>query len=151
MTELGAWNLELNKTIKKIVKKLGPKIRHTIRRQLDYNILSLPDELRLAESKIISKWNRKELPEGIMDIIQERTDARLRNRNFIIMRKWKKDSIATRLGNRASKEIRVIEVFKDTKSLTKGLKEQVMNNLKQQRCTTRNCFICRHDPPNPAA
>jgi len=147
----GIKNLELNKTIKKIVKKLGPKIRHTIQRQLDYNILSLPDELRLAESKIISKWNKKELPEGIMDIIQERTDARLRNRSFIIMRKWKKDSIATRIGNRASKELRVIEVFKDTKSLTKGLKEQVMNNLKQQRCTTRNCFICRHDPPNPAA
>jgi len=141
----------LNKTLKRVIRKLGPRIRHTNKRYLDYNILSLEDELMLAESKLIFKWSKQELPQGLKNLISERNNRTLRNRQFVISNKWKKSSISYRLGIRAKKELTSISKYKNTKSLAKGLKEQAMTILTHKICTVRNCYICRHDPPNPAA
>jgi len=147
----GIKNNSLVKTYKRIIKKLGPKIRHTTKRLVDYNILSLQDEVRIAECKFVYKWDKKFLPLGIRDIIQEKPNLRLRNRGFIVQKKWKTDSIAYRLGKRASKEIALITTQKTVRALTCKLKQDILNNLKSVRCSTRNCFICRHDPSSTAA
>jgi len=52
-------NLNLNNTIKKIIKKLGPKHRHTMKRLADYEILTFNEELKLAESKLLYKWEKR--------------------------------------------------------------------------------------------
>ena len=52
-------NPNLNNTIKKIIKKLGPKHRHTMKRLADYEILTFNEELKLAESKLLYKWEKR--------------------------------------------------------------------------------------------
>ncbi len=56
------------------------RIGHTNKRYQDYNILSLEDELMLAESKLIFKWSKQELPQGLKSLISERNNRTLRNR-----------------------------------------------------------------------
>ena len=147
----GVKNTELNKTLKKIIRKLGPRIRHTDKRLLDYDIISLEDELKLTEKKIIWKWNKKELPKGIGTLLKEKQDLNLRNRRFEMHRKWKKTSIAYRLGKRATEEVAALAKYKTSKSLSKDFKKCTMENLSSKRCLVRNCYICRQDTPHPAA
>jgi len=147
----GIKNMELTKTLKKVIRKLGPRIRHTNRRLVEYNINTFPDEIKLSECKLIWKWEKKVLPKGIRELIEEKTNIRLRNRRFNIDRKWKKQSISHRLSKRATEEIAVLGKYKDIKSLSKGLKQNSMDNYERNQCLTRNCYICRQDPQTQTA
>ena len=147
----GLKNVDLNKRIKRIIRKLGPQFRHTSKRLVDYNILNLEDKLKLAECKIIWKWSKNELPKGIMPLIVEKHNLRLRNRRFEISNRWKKGSISYRLGKRATGEIAALVKFKTRKSLSTGIKKKIMDNLEATNCRVRNCFICRRDTHPHAA
>ena len=141
----GVKNVELNKILRKIIRKLGPKTRHTDKRLIDYEIISLEDELKLAGKKFIWKWNKKDLPKGILSLLKEKQDLNLRHRRFVMTRKWKKTSIAYRLGKRATEEIAALVKYKSRKALSKDFKKCIMENLMLKRCLVRNCFICRQD------
>ena len=63
-------------------------------------ILKIEDELKIAESKLIWRWNKKKIPLGLSTLIEERVDNRLRNRNFLRDHRWSQDSLAYRLATR---------------------------------------------------
>ncbi len=65
------------------------------------------------------------IPDGLKDIIEEKIDRELRNRQFIRQRNWKQDSIAYRLATRAIKEITEIECARSNKGLKKKLKKLI--------------------------
>jgi hypothetical protein len=115
---------------------------HTNQRLSEYRILNFNEELKLSESKIIWRWNKKKLPLGLKNIIVENHNRALRNRMFIKENNWKSDSISSRLASRATREIRDIEI---AKSLN-GLKNKIKNNCflvnYNTICRIRNCFIC---------
>jgi hypothetical protein len=147
----GIKNQNLVKTWKRIIKKLGPKFRHTNKRLSDYEIMPLSDEVKLAEDKLIWRWEKKDLPQGIMDIIQEKTNLRLRNRKFGISKKWKPDSISFRLNKGANTNINRLTKIKSKKKLTELHKETSLSNLRNIICNTRQCFICAQDHPRNLA
>jgi len=147
----GIKNQNLVKTWKRIIKKLGPKFRHTNKRLSDYEIMPLSDEVKLAEDKLIWRWEKKDLPQGIMDIIQEKTNLRLRNRKFVISKKWKQDSISFRLNKGANTNINRLTKIKSKKKLTELHKETSFSNLRNIICNTRQCFICAQDHPRNLA
>jgi hypothetical protein len=60
---------------------------------------------------------KKDLPKGIMDIIQEKTNLQLRNRKFGISKKWKPDSISFRLNKGANTNIDRLSKIKSKKKL----------------------------------
>ncbi len=130
---------------------MGPRTRHTNVRLVDYNIMTLQNELDLAEYKLIYKWQKQEIPTGLKDIIEEKNNQRLRNRGFKISKKWKQNSIAFRLGKTATKIITEVSQYKNTKILSKKFKERKLDIIKQETCRVRNCYICNLDPQPPAA
>ncbi len=85
------------------------------------SILKLEDELRIAENKIVWKWLKADIPDGLKDIISERNTLTLRNRQFIRDASWKQDSIAYRLATRAKKEIKEIKVARSKKRFDKEI------------------------------
>ncbi len=98
---------------------------HTNDRLRDLKILKLEDELQVAESKIIWRWIKNKIPQGLKDIIKERNNQSLRNRQFIREREWTNDSISYRLANRAKKDIKEIEIARTKKGLAKKLKNNI--------------------------
>jgi len=113
---------------------------HTLNRLNVLKILKLEDELAIQESKQIWKWDKKKIPSSLNDILTEKFDN-LRNRRFVINRKWKKGSISLRLATRANSSIKVIEGIKTKKSLVTKLKKNI-NATYTYNCINRNCFIC---------
>ncbi len=103
--------------IKKSWVKIGKRKQHTNERLIEHRILKLEDELKIAEAKIIWRWDKKKISLGLSSIIEERHDNRLRNRQFVRDHRWTQDSIAYRLSTRASKEIKDIEIAKSKKGL----------------------------------
>jgi hypothetical protein len=77
---------------------------------VENSILKIENELEIAESKIIWRWNKKIIPKGLKSIITEVANENLRNRKFVRDIKWKQDSISYRLASRALKEIKDIEI-----------------------------------------
>jgi len=132
---------ELKKQIKKVWTKIGRRREHTNTRLKENNILKLEDELRITEVKIVWKWLKAKIPEGLKNIITERNTLSLRNRQFIRDSSWKQDSIAYRLATRAKKEIKEIEVARSKKGLTKKYKKICLLDYNTV-CRVRNCFIC---------
>jgi hypothetical protein len=61
----------------------------------------LEDEIRKQEAKVIWRWEKNKIPDGLKYIIEEKRDRDLRNRQFVRHRTWKQDSIAYRLATRA--------------------------------------------------
>ena len=82
-------------------------------------ILKFVDEVKLAEMKIIWRWEKKKIPLGLRDIIRENTSRTLRHRKFIRNPAWQAESIASRLAVRATKEIKEIEIAKSKNGLKK--------------------------------
>jgi len=132
------------KSPKKSWTKIGKRKQHTHERLTEHKILKLEDELKIAEAKIIWRWNKKKIPLGLTTIIEERHDQRLRNRQFVRDHRWSEDSIASRLASRASKEIKEIEIAKSKKGLIKKYKNKALLLDYNTPCRIRNCFICTH-------
>jgi hypothetical protein len=85
---------ELKKLVKKTWIKIGKRKQHTHERLIEHKILKLEDELKVAEAKLIWRWNKKKIALGLRSLIEERVDNRLRNRHFIRDHRWAQDSIA---------------------------------------------------------
>jgi hypothetical protein len=60
---------DLKKSIKKAWAKIGPRLQHTNERLRKYEILRFEDELKLAEVKMIWKWEKKKIALGLKDTI----------------------------------------------------------------------------------
>jgi len=135
---------ELKKAVKKSWTKIGQRRQHTNERLREHKILKLEDELRISEVKIIWRWEKKKIPQGLKEIIVEETGLNLRNRKFKRNHNWNQDSIAYRLANRAKNEIKEIEIAKSKKGLTKKYKNNICLVNFNTQCRIRNCFICTH-------
>ena len=133
---------ELKKVVKKIWTKIGPRHQHTNTRLKELQILKLEDELKLLEIKMIWRWVKLKIPLGLRDIITERHDARLRNRQFERPREWKTDSIAYRLATRAIKEIKEIEIARSKKGLAKKYRQKCFLIDYNGLCRIRDCRNC---------
>jgi len=134
---------ELKKTIKRIWSKIGVRRQHTNNRLIEHKILKLEDELKLAELKIIWRWNKKRIPLGLANILTERDNRQLRNRQFIRDRIWRHDSLAFRLSTRAKNEITEIEIARSKKGLTKKYSQKCYLIDYAQPCRIRNCINCQ--------
>ena len=132
----------LKKMIKRIWSKIGLRRQHTNERLMHNRILKFVDEIKLAEMKIIWRWEKNKIPLGLKDIIKENTSRTLRHRKFFRDPAWQTESIASRLAVRATKEIKEIEIARSKN----GLKNKIKNNCflveYNVQCRTRNCFIC---------
>jgi hypothetical protein len=135
---------ELKKAVKRIWRKIGMRNQHTNARLAEHRILKLEDELKLSELKIIWRWTKKRIPNGLNGIITERVGRQLRNRQFIRERQWRQDSIAYRLATRAKNEINEIEIARSKKGLTKKYSNKCYLVDYAQPCRIRNCVNCQN-------
>jgi len=133
---------ELKKLVKKSVTKIGKRKQHTNERLTKHRILKIEDELKIAESKIIWRWEKSKIPPGLSNIIEERAGTNLRNRQFNRNLRWDQNSIAYRLATRAKNEIQDITIARSKKGLSKKLKNKYLLIDYNTPCRTRNCFIC---------
>jgi hypothetical protein len=139
------------KKIKKEMDKNRAKIsryQHTNDRLKELKILKLEDELKIAEIKIIWRWDKKKIPHGLKNIISETTGAALRNRKFNRPISWKYDSIAYRIATRANKERKEIEIARSKKGLAKKYKSKIILTEYNSICRTRNCLDCTQNQNN---
>ncbi len=135
---------DLKKTIKRIWSKIGIRRQHTNTRLVEHKMLKLEDELKLSEIKIIWRWIKKKIPQGLKDIITEHVGRQLRNRQFIRERTWRQDSLAYRLATRAKTEINEIEIARSKKGLTKKYSNKCYLIDYAQPCRIRNCVNCHN-------
>ncbi len=133
---------ELKKFLKKIWSKIGQRRLHTNQRLTEHKILKLNDELKLAEMKLIWRWEKKKIPSGLKNILIENNTRTLRNRQFRREPRWKSDSIADRLAVRATKEIQNITIAKSINGLKNKIKKTCLLVDYNTQCNIRNCFIC---------
>ncbi len=133
---------DLKKLIKKSLTKIGKRKQHTNDRLKKHGILKIEDELKIAESKIIWRWEKGKIPLGLINIIEERTGNNLRNRQFSRNIRWDQNSIAYRLATRAKNEIQDIALARSKKGLAKKLKNKYLLTDYNTACRIRNCFIC---------
>ena len=124
--------------IKKIWLKIGTRFMHTNERLLNNNILKLDDELRLQEIKLIWRWQTKKIPNGLKNILNEKTTRQLRQRQFDQSNGWKHDSISYRLATRAMKEIDEISIAKTKTGLKNKFKRiiRIAYTVKPELTTT---------------
>ncbi len=133
---------DLKKALKKVWSKIGPRNQHTNKRLKDLQILKVDEEIKLAEIKIIYRWEKNKIPAGLKELLSERANNNLRNRQFIRARNWKNDSISFRLATLAIKEIKEIEIARSKKGLTKKFKQKFLNTYDTEQCRIRNCRYC---------
>jgi len=132
----------LKKQLKKVWTKIGRRQQHTNERLIEQNILRFEDELKISEIKIIWRWNKNKLPMGLRDLITERNERVLRNRQFVRNRTWKIGSIADRIAQRANTEIKEIEIAKSKKGLAKKYRNNCILIGYVTPCRIRNCRYC---------
>ena len=132
----------LEKTVKKIYKKFGPRYMHTNERLSQNKILKFEDEKLLQECKFIWKWNNSKLPNSLRQIVEEKHD-RLWGRRFKMTRNLKNGSINIRLAKTATKHIQFISNHRSKESLSQALKQKALDSY-QTHCRIRNCFTCMH-------
>ncbi len=130
----------LEKLISKTWTKIGKFRMHTLNRLQKYNLLKLSDELKLQETKLIWKWEKKKIPNGLNHLLIIKQDN-LRGTRFVIDRTWKLGSISHRLATRANRELNSIKQYNTKMTLTKHKKQEI-NRSYSFVCRTRNCFIC---------
>ncbi len=106
---------DLKKLVRKTWTKIGTRRQHTNERLKEHKILKLEDELKIAEIKMIWRWDKQKIPNGLKDIITENTTLNLRNRKFERHRTWNQDSVAYRLATR--EEIKDIEIARSKRGL----------------------------------
>ena len=82
---------ELRTQIKQIWSKIGLRKIHTNERLITNEILRIDDELKIAEIKIIWRWEKSKIPLGLKLIIEEKQFLTLRKRSFNRDRVWKQD------------------------------------------------------------
>jgi len=136
----------LKKQVKKIWTKIGQRKMHSNERLKEHKILKLEDDLKIAEIKLIWRWEKKKISLGLTNIIAERQIGTLRHRQFIRDRKWKLDSIASRLAIRASEEIEEITIARSKNGLFKKYRNKILLLDYNAQCRIRNCFICTAAP-----
>jgi hypothetical protein len=105
-------------------------------------ILKLIDGVKLAEMKIIWRWSKKKLSQGLNDIIIENNNRVLRHRQFIRDPSWTAESIANRLAKRAFDEISNIEIARSINELKNKIKKTCFLVDYTTQCNIRNCYIC---------
>jgi len=132
----------LKKQLKKIWTKIGRRLQHTNDRLIELNILKLEDELKLKEVKLIWRWEKKRIPLGLSNIIEERNLRVLRSRQFIREHNWRPDSVAYRLATRATNEIKDIVIAKSKRGLCKKYKNNIILIGYVIPCRVRNCRFC---------
>ena len=98
--------------------------------------------MRLAELKILWRWEKKKIPLGLSEIVVEENQGRLRKRKFKRDRDWKHDSISFRLATRAIKDIKEIEIARSKNGLKKKIKNKCFLIEYNSVCRIRNCIIC---------
>ena len=133
----------LTKLLSKTWSKIGKRHSHTLNRLKKYKILKLEDELKIQESKIIWRWEKKVIPISLSNIIIEKHDN-LRGRRFENLITNKKNSIKSCLVLRANKEILDIAKHKTKKALTTAIKKRIFDTKYVFQCIDRNCYICTH-------
>jgi len=74
---------ELKKMIKKSWTKIGQRHQHTKSILKYLRILKLENKLKIAEIKIICRWEKKKIPYGLKLIIEERDNNNRRHRQFL--------------------------------------------------------------------
>jgi len=136
---------DLKKLVKRIWSKIGPRTMHTNERLREFKILKIEDELKIAEMKLVWRWEKKKIPAGIKNVLNERTDERLRNRKFIRDVNWKTDSISYRIATRANNSIKDIEIARSKRGLKNKIKNTCLLTEYNRPCTIRNCFICSNN------
>ena len=134
----------LRTQVKKIWSKIGLRKIHTNERLTTNEILRIDDELKIAEIKLIWRWEKNKIPLGLKQIIEEKQLPTLRNRSFNRDRLWKQDSISYRLATRANKEISEIQVARSKKGLVKNFRQKCFLIDYAIPCRIRNCQICRN-------
>ena len=132
---------ELKKLIKRIWTKIGPRRQHTNVRLKNTNILKFEDELALSEIKMIWRWEKNKLPDGLKHLITEKHERQLRGRKFKKEIRWKHHSISYRLACKAEKEIGNIEKINTKSTLKNQYKKEALSKY-DEVCRIRNCFIC---------
>jgi len=132
----------LKKQLKKTWTKIGQRYQHTNERLIEHNILRFEDELKINEIKLIWRWEKNKIPLGLKDLITERHDRVLRNRQFIRNRTWKSDSISDRLAKRANTEIKNIDIARSKKGLAKKYRNTIILIEYVAPCRVRNCRFC---------
>ena len=130
--------------MKKIWTKIGQRRQHTNERLRNNKILKLIDEIKLAEMKIIWRWEKNKIPLGLKNIIIENNARELRNRHFNRDPAWKLDSISSRLAVRANSEIKEIEIARSKNGLKNKIKNKCFLIDYNTQCRIRNCYICNH-------
>ena len=133
---------DLIKLQKRIWRKIDGRKMHTEKRLKEHGILKFQDELRLAECKIIWRWDKNKIPKGLSNIITEKNRRQLRSRQFERKPKWKNDSLSFRLASRAMSEIEEITCAKSKNGLKNKYKKLILQTYDNDPCRTRNCYIC---------
>jgi len=88
---------------------------------------------------------KKLIPLGLKDIIIEENARALRNRKFKKEINWKHESIAYRLADCASKQIKEIEIAKSLNGLKNKIKKKCFLVDYNTICRMRNSFICANN------
>ena len=133
---------DLIKILKRIWKKVDGRQMHTEKKLKELGIIKFCDEIRLAECKLVWRWDKAKIPKGLANIIKEKNNRQLRTRQFERKANWKTNSIAYRLTTRALKEIEEISCAKSKGGLKKKYKKIILQAYDSDPCRTRNCYIC---------
>ena len=131
----------LLKSVKKAVRHIGPFKQHTLNRLQNLNILRFEDELAIAESKIVWKWEKNKIPSSLKNLIVEKRGT-FRRRKFVTSRNSLANSIERRLSKRAEVSISNLTKFGSKNSLSKTLKSNIIQNDYSFVCTRPGCFVC---------
>ena len=111
----------MEKLISKTWSKIGKFRMHTLNRLQKYNLLKLNDELKLQETKLIWKWEKRKTHVGLNRLLVVKQDN-LRGTRFVIDRNWKSGSISHRLATRANRELNSIKQYNTKMTLTEHKK-----------------------------
>jgi hypothetical protein len=133
----------LTKLLSKRWLKICKRHSHTLNRLKKYKILKLEDELKIKESKIIWRWEKKVIPVSLSNIVIEKHDN-LRGTSLENLITNKKNSIKSLLVSQANKEMLDISKHKTKKALTTAIKKRIFETKYVFQCTDRNCYICTH-------
>ncbi len=143
ITAWGGANLnQLNKTVKKIWRKIGKRKQHTLHKLKENGILKIEDELEVQETKIVWKWEKDKLPPGSKQILVEKNDN-LRGRRFERHRRIGGKTINARLAKRAELTIEGTRSIKTKKAVVSLTKKKIIDEKYNMVCRNRACYICQ--------
>jgi hypothetical protein len=136
--QLKIWNLN---NLVLVWRRFGQRL-HTNTRLFKFQILTLKDELELAEKKFLWKSSQNKLPLGVKNILEPRTNV-LRGYRFKIKKEWKTTLISFRWNKHANTDFKLISTFLTKKTMVKLIRKKILEKYKQE-CRIQNCFICNN-------